>query len=84
MVVFEDIQDVKEWLAPLEYVAFWVAVAPYSLILQDRDHCDELIASGELDTSLALRVLKGLAEMELARAFGLKDRFYHPDFMAMH
>jgi len=84
MVIFEDIQDVKEWLEPLDYLGFWDAVAPYDLTLQDRDHCDDLIASGEVDASLILQVLKGLAEMELTRAFGLKWRTYHPAVSAMH
>lgn len=84
MVVFEDIQDVREWLEPLDYIAFWEAVAPYCLILQDRDHCDELIASGTVDVALILEVLKDLAQMELTQAFGLRDRTYHPEIQAVH
>ena len=84
MVIFEDIQDVKEWLAPLDYLGFWQAVAPYNLALQDRDHCDDLIASGDVEPSLVLDVLKGLAEMELAEAFDLKWRVYHPYASPMH
>lgn len=49
MVVFEDIQDVRDWLDPLDYIAFWEAVEPYRLVLQDRDHCDDLIASGAVE-----------------------------------
>lgn len=78
MVVFEDIQDVEEWLEPLEYVAFWDAVKPYFLTLQDRDHCDGLIAGREVAADLILNVLKGLAVMELRVAFNLKDRIYKP------
>ena len=84
MVIFEDIQDVKEWLRPLDYLAFWEAVEPYRLTLQDRDHCDELIASGKVDATLILEVLKGLAEMELASAFGLNWRAYHPVRSGVH
>lgn len=83
MVVFEDIQDVEAWLEPLDYLAFWEAVAPYRLTLQDRDHCDELIASGAVAASLILEVLKGLAAMELRQAFGLKSRTYHPEMLPM-
>ena len=78
MVVFEDIQDVEEWLEPLDYIAFWDAIAPYYLTLQDRDHCDGLIASGKVGADLILSGLKGLAMMELRVAFGLKDRIYTP------
>lgn len=84
MVVFQDIQDVKEWLEPLDYIEFWEAVEPYDLTLQDRDHCDDLIASGEVETTLILEVLKGLAEMELSKSFGLKWRTYHPRITRMH
>ena len=78
MVIFEDIQDVEEWLEPLDYLTFWNAVEPYNLTLQDRDHCDELIASGKVDASLILDVLKGLAEMELRKVLNLKDRIHEP------
>ncbi len=78
MVVFQDIQDVENWLAPLKYLAFWDAVAPYNLTLQDRDHCDGLIADKEVGANQILPVLKGLAVMELRVMFDLKDRIYEP------
>jgi len=78
MGIFEDIQDVEEWLMPLEYIAFWDAVAPYCLSLQDRDHCDGLIASGKVPADLILSGLKYMAVMELRAAFNLKDRIYEP------
>lgn len=78
MVVFQDIEDVEEWLAPLDYLAFWDAVAPYHLVLQDRDHCDGLIAGGIVDAALILDVLKGLAAMELQEAFALPCRVHEP------
>ncbi|XAT60637.1 hypothetical protein GN278_07320 [Rhodobacteraceae bacterium Araon29] len=76
MVVFEDLQDITEWLEPLDYLAFWNAVEPYNLTLQDRDHCDELIANGKVGASLILDVLKGLAEMELRKVLNLNDRIH--------
>ena len=84
MVLFDDIQDVREWLDPLDTIAFWEAVEPYPLTLQDRDHCDALIASGTVDARLILDVLKGLARAELARSFNLKDRICHRDIPAVH
>ncbi len=84
MVVFQDIEDVSEWLEPMEYVGFWEAVAPYNLTLQDRDHCDGLISRGEVEASLILEGLKSMAEMELAQAFNLNYRIYHPYASDMH
>lgn len=78
MVIFEDIQDVEVWLEPLDYISFWDAVAPYHLTLQDRDHCDGLIASGKVPADLILSGLKYMAVMELRTAFSLKDRIYEP------
>lgn len=78
MVVFQDIEDVEEWLKPLDYLAFWKAVAPYRLVLQNRDHCDRLIAGGIVDAKLVLDVLKGLAAMELQEAFNLTCRVHEP------
>ncbi len=78
MVVFQDFEDVKEWLEPLDYLAFWEAVAPYQLVLQDRDHCDELIVGAIVDAKLVLEVLKGLAAMELQEAFCLPFRVPEP------
>ena len=78
MVIFQDIQDVEEWLEPLDYIAFWDAVSPYYLTLQDRDHCDGLIVGGDVSAETILKVLKGLAVMELRVAFDLKDRIPEP------
>lgn len=84
MVVFEDIEDVIEWLEPLDYLSFWAAVAPYNLTLQDRDHCDGLIARGEVEPGLILEGLKYMAQVELAQAFDLNYRVYHPYASVMH
>lgn len=78
MVIFRDIQDVEEWLGPLGYVAFWEAVAPYRLALQDRDACDDQIARGIIDQGLVLSVLKRMAVPELSAKLGLKDRVIEP------
>lgn len=84
MMFFEDIQDVKDWLAPLDYLEFWDAVAPYNLILQDRDHCDELIANGTVAPDLVLFGLKFMAVVELAEALDLQFRTYHPPIPSTH
>ncbi len=78
MEFFEDTDDVREWFAPLDYGAFWEAVAPYGLRLQARDHCDGLIARGEVPQSLILRGLKMMARVELTEMYALPTRIYEP------
>ncbi|MEL6502833.1 MAG: hypothetical protein AAFQ10_00125 [Pseudomonadota bacterium] len=77
MVIFEDREDVRDWLKPKNYIEFWEAVAPYNLTLQDRDHCDALIANGTVEQDLVLSGLKGMAVQELSRMLGLKSRIPH-------
>ena len=84
MVVFQDIEDVIEWLEPLSYVDFWEAVSPYHLTLQSRDHCDGLIAGGKVEADLILDGLKVMARVELAEKLSLKDRVYHPYASPLH
>ena len=84
MVVFEDIEDVIDWLEPLDYLAFWEAIAPYDLTLQSRDHCDGLIAGGKVEPGVMLDGLKYLARLELAQRFGLNRRIYHPYASPLH
>lgn len=78
MVAFEDIQDVEEWLEPLDYIAFWEAIAPFHLGLDDREHWDGLIAGGIATTERLLDILKSMAVMELRVLFALKDRIAEP------
>lgn len=78
MIIFEDIEDVEEWLRPFDYIGVWNAVAPYGLTLQDRDFCDDLIASGKVAQDLILEGLKILAQSELTRMFGLRYRSIEP------
>jgi hypothetical protein len=75
MVIFQDIQEVEEWLEPLDYIAFWEAIAPYDVItMADRDHCDGLIAGGKVKQDLILSCLKRVARNNLADCLGLKHR----------
>lgn len=79
MVIFEDIQDVEEWLTPLRYVAFWEAVAPYEIFPEgERERCDDLIASDEVGQALILECLKGMARIALTERFGLRHRVIEP------
>jgi len=77
MVIFEDIEDVEAWLDPLEYVAFWEAVAPYRIFsIADRDHCDGLIAGGKVRQDTILRGIKAMARTGMIERFGLRHRRY--------
>ena len=76
--MFQDIEEVCEWLEPMDYIAFWDAVAPYGLTLQNRDFCDAQIASGRVPQALILGGLKGFARIELTQMFGLKHRIWLP------
>lgn len=71
---FRYIEDVSEWLEPMNYIAFWYAVAPYNLELQPRDHCDDQIASGAAELDDVLAVLKYMARDEIAAKQGLKRK----------
>lgn len=79
MVIFEDIDDVKEWLGPLDYAAFWKAVEPYGIFpAGDREHCDERIASGKVAPDLVLECLKAMARTELTQRLDLNYRVTEP------
>jgi hypothetical protein len=78
MVIFEDIQDVKEWLEPLDWVDFWDAVAPYNLVLQEREFCEDQIRSGDVEQALVLDCLKSIARIELTEKLNLKNRIPEP------
>ncbi|MEM1410209.1 MAG: hypothetical protein AAGG79_05625 [Pseudomonadota bacterium] len=78
MVAFEDIDDVVAWLEPLDYVAFWDAVAPWTIFPDgDREHCDQVIANG-VSQEIVLYSLKAMARLALTERFDLKHRVYEP------
>ncbi|MBG6166774.1 hypothetical protein IWQ54_006473 [Labrenzia sp. EL_195] len=75
---FKDIDEVSEWLEPMDYEGFWYAVAPYDLVLQAREHCDRQIREEGVSRDVVLDVLKYFARMELTAKFGLSDRMPTP------
>ena len=77
-MIFQDIQDLEDWLRPLDYVQFWDAVEPYGFSMQERDHCNELIAGGEVDPALIPGGLKFMAVLKLSASLNLKDRIREP------
>ena len=74
MQMFNDTEDLEEWLEPLDYEAFWKETALFALELEPKESCDEQIASGSIDEATVLFVLKGIARLELVQRFGLKPR----------
>ena len=75
---FRYIDDVEEWLRPMDYQGFWVATAPFGLTLQPRDHCDREIREGLVDEATVLSVLKSLAVLELTKRHKLKIKIPTP------
>lgn len=71
MKKFRYREDVEKWLEPMDYQGFWYAVAPYDLELQRKEHCDQMLSSGELDMDTAMDVLKHMALLELVEKFNL-------------
>lgn len=74
MKKFKYIQDIDDWFAPMNFKEFWYAVEPFNLVLQDREHCVEQIANGDVDEDTILNVLKYMARRELTEKQGLKRR----------
>ena len=67
MKIFKHIDEVEAWLEPMNYLEFWTAIAPYNLVLQDREHCDAQLATSEVNEDTVLIVLKHMARVELTK-----------------
>lgn len=79
MIVFEDIQDIRDWLDPLDYTAFWEAIASWNIYtLADRTHFDGLLANGVTDVDTMLTCLKAEVHLNLTDRFGLEERCFEP------
>lgn len=74
MKKFRYTNDIEDWLAPMDYKAFWFVIEPYGLLLQPRDHCDQQIADGLVDEETVLHVLKHMARTELTQRMGIVRR----------
>jgi len=83
MRTFGDREDVEEWLAPLDYNAFWAQTEPFALDIQPRASCDAQITSGEVDEATVLFVLKGMARLELVERYALSPRDTAP-WLSLH
>lgn len=75
MELFNDMEDVEEWLEPLDYEGFWKETAVFQLTeIEPRASCDRQIADSSVDKETVLYVLKGMARLELVRRYALKTR----------
>ena len=79
---FSYINDIEDWLEPMDYETFWEEISPYCLVMLPREKCDADIESG-VDEETVLHVLKNFARLELASILKLEWRCDVP-FMSMH
>lgn len=73
MIDFRHIDDIEDYLEPMDYETFWQEIKGFCLILIPRDKCDSDIEDG-VDEETILIVLKNLARIELASILKLKWR----------
>ncbi len=78
MQTFKSIEDVEDWLEPMDYPGFWYAVTPYGLDIQDKASCDDQLANEGVNPETMLYVLKGCVRIELTKKFDLKHRELAP------
>ena len=71
MKEFNYIDDIDDWLEPMNYQEFWSIIGLLDLELVDKDICDQEIESGATDPQKVLTFLKGLARVDLADRFQL-------------
>ncbi len=83
MRYFDDMEDVEEWLEPLDWDAYWREVSTFDLAIQSRESCEELVANGTLDRSELLGVLKAFVRLEVIALQDLKPRDVMP-WYALH
>jgi hypothetical protein len=70
--MFNFIDDIEDWLEPMDYETFWTEIKTFCLILMPREKCDADIADGAVTEEGALNVLKTLARIELTRILKLQ------------
>jgi hypothetical protein len=75
---FKDIDDIVEWLEPMDYDTFWDEIRPYCLLLFPRAECDQDLANGHVDEEDLLSILKSMARLELASILKLEWRIDVP------
>ena len=64
---FKHIDDIVDWLEPMDYETFWKEIKPFCLVLIPREKCDADIASGGTDEETVLYVMKNWVLVEPVR-----------------
>jgi uncharacterized protein (DUF608 family) len=78
-MVFDDEDELEDWLAELDYEAFWKAIVCLpELELEDRAAFDALIADGHGTEAEILQSLKIIAQITIAEARDLLPRIIEP------
>lgn len=59
MQEFKTIEDIEEWLEPMNYEEFWIAIKPHCLVIPPRAMCDADIAAGAAfdDVKIGLKIM---------------------------
>lgn len=74
MEMFKTINDVEDWLEPMNYEEFWIAIKPWCLPMPyTREQCDADIAAGA-DIEDVKIGLKMIACLLLTKRHNLKLR----------
>lgn len=71
---FRDIDDIVEWLEPMDYETFWQEISPFCLVMFARADCDHDIENGHVAEDDLLFILKSLARVKLASILKLEWR----------
>lgn len=78
-MVFDDEDELEEWLAALDYEGFWKAIVCFpELQLEERAAFDALIAEGHGTEAEILDSLKIIAQITIAEARDLLPRIIEP------
>lgn len=78
MVDFKSIEDVEEWLEPMNYEQFWREIRPYCLVMFSREEADAQLEQEPHAVSEILGVLKAVAATRLIMRHDLKLRPIRP------
>ena len=79
MMVFDDEDELEDWLDTLDYEGFWNAMEAFPYVQIDgRAAIDAQIASGTLDQAEVLDGLKAFAQVAIAEAQDLLPRIIAP------
>ena len=73
LIRFKTINDVENWLDPMDYDGFWHALAHLGLDISEKSHCDEQIKSGA-NKDTVLNVMKAFTRIEFTQSLKLKRK----------